>query len=524
MRLRRLFAPLLAGALTLTAAASAKARPPLAFAAAAAVSAISALRRRKRAPPASPLDDPLFTFPEGSPFAVRDMLRSVQVKGITGSGKTSGSIEFLLDAIVAHPRSTIFAIAQKPEDEATLRRIFRRHGREKSLLVVKPGGPKCNLVDSLVQAGGDARAITELITTLGESLDAATAGGRENDQYWRQLERRIIFSAVEAVRQGAGRVTIPDLLEFITTAPYSTATLSDPGLRAAFEQKFHYRTMQAAAARPKTTIEQNDWEVVLAFWSNEFIHMDEKPRSSGLSGVMNTMHAGCTGLARELTGTTSDFTPAAIDNGASILVQMPVAQYGPTGRYVAGGLMHLLQRHVLARRWEPGGYFNVLVCDEFQESVTEECGRYIAMCRSHGGCMLTATQTVHSEYGRMPGHAGHHKADALRSNYGLHIFHLVDPDTAEAASKLLGQRLQVTYSGGSPDCSDAWELMTGRARPHINYTEHWLPVLQPSAFYTNVRTGGPANRFLVDAVAVRPGEPFRDGELYQRMTFQQDKR
>src|SRR4051812_4078228 len=64
------------------------------------------------------LDDVLFSWPDKTPFTVRDMLRAVEIKGTTGSGKSSGSGKFFTEAIVKHPRSSCLIIAQKPEDKA----------------------------------------------------------------------------------------------------------------------------------------------------------------------------------------------------------------------------------------------------------------------------------------------------------------------------------------------------------------------------------------------------------------------
>jgi len=48
-----------------------------------------------------PLDDVLFKWPTKDPSTLRHMLRSVEVKGITGSGKSSGSGKFFTEAIVS---------------------------------------------------------------------------------------------------------------------------------------------------------------------------------------------------------------------------------------------------------------------------------------------------------------------------------------------------------------------------------------------------------------------------------------
>src|SRR5262245_38073285 len=96
-----------------------------------------------------PLDDVLFRWPTGDPWTVRDLLGGgAQVKGATGSGKTSGSGNFLLDRIVAHPRSTVMIVGQKPDDLDNARAIFARHGKLDRLIVIEEGGShKCNFFD-----------------------------------------------------------------------------------------------------------------------------------------------------------------------------------------------------------------------------------------------------------------------------------------------------------------------------------------------------------------------------------------
>ena len=389
------------------------------------------------------LDAVLMRWPTDDPFTVRQMLRSCEVKGITGSGKSSGSGKALTEAIVRHPRSTCFIIAQKPEDKPFYQDIFRRRG--KKLVVIEEGSKwRCNSLDAQIKAGADTREIVEYLSTLGEALDGGSASARMNEQFWRKLEERITFGAIEAVRLGAEAVSAINLQKFLSTAAYKPEQCQDPHWR----EKFHSQTMEAAHKRQKTDIEQYDFAVISDLWINEFPNMDDKPRSSGLAGVMNTLSTFNTGLVRLMCATETNITPAVLDEGVSILINFPFANYGPTGRFIAGDWKYRVQKHILRRKWKPGGFWNVMILDEYQESATEFDPRYLAMCRSHGGCMLCLTQTIHSEYGSIGGQ-GHHKADQLLSNFGLHIFHTVDPHTAAYASKLLGQRRE-TFINTSP--------------------------------------------------------------------------
>ena len=465
----------------------------------------------------SPLDRPLLTWPDGSPLTVGHLLRSIEVKGITGSGKSSGSGARLMQAIVSCSRSTMLIIAQKPEERDEVARLFKKY--RKPLIVIEEGGKeRMNFLEVERAAGADTRQMTELLMTLGEVLDGGN--GRSSDPFWKKLEERILYNALEALRLGTGRVTAADLLEFITSAPYSSAQIKDDEWR----KGFHFRVMDAAFKKTKTTIEERDFRLASAFWSSEFPQMDDKPRSSGLAGVFNTVHTFNTGLVSEICSTKTTVSPQVFEKGASILVNFPFAQYGPSGRFIAGGIKYLAQKHILRRKWNPKGYFNVLHCDEFQECVTEFDSRYLAQCRSHGGSMLTLTQTVHSEYSGMGGGgASRHKVDALSSNYGTHVYHLCDPATAEKASGLLGQRLEAVVNMSTGD-SDAYDLLFGSRPYKPNVQRSYQPILQPGVLMGALRTGGARSGGIVDGLVIRPGEPFRSGENFQWVAFKQPRR
>ena len=122
-----------------------------------------------------PLDDVMFHWPAAKdPFTLRQMLRSVEIKGITGSGKSSGSGKLFTEAIVRHPRSTCLIVAQKAEDKQFYQAIFERY--KKRLVVMEEGSKwRCNFLDTELRAGSDTRGMVEFLWTLGEALDGGHA-------------------------------------------------------------------------------------------------------------------------------------------------------------------------------------------------------------------------------------------------------------------------------------------------------------------------------------------------------------
>ncbi|MFN4261932.1 MAG: TraM recognition domain-containing protein [Gemmataceae bacterium] len=92
---------------------------------------------------------------------------------------------------------------------------------------------------------------------------------------------------------------------------------------------------------------------------------------------------------------------------------------------------------------------NVIWCDEAQQFVNSHDAHYLAQCRSHKGCMLFLTQSLHSYYSALKGETGRHQADALLTKFHHKLFHaLGDEQTAAWASGLIGKSLQ-TFVGGS---------------------------------------------------------------------------
>jgi hypothetical protein len=116
----------------------------------------------------------------------------------------------------------------------------------------------------------------------------------------------------------------------------------------------------------------------------------------------------------------------------------------------------------------------------------------MAQCRSHRGCMVYLTQSLHSYYSALKGESGRHQADALLSNFHHKLFHaLGDVQTAEWASSLIGKSLQTFVGGSSHDEGDMFDTMFGRTNYSGNFSEHYEQILQNNAFLSGLRTGEP---------------------------------
>ena len=272
----------------------------------------------------------------------------------------------------------------------------------------------------------------------------------------------------------------------------------------------------------KSAIEGHDYQLAADYWLAEFPQMADKTRSSILAGVMGVLHIFNTGIVRELVSTTTTVAPSDMFDGKWVLVNLSPAVWGDIGKFINAGWKYVTQRANLRRHVGPGSRINVIWCDEAQQFVNSFDAHYLAQCRSHMGCMVYLTQSLHSYYSALKGEAGRHQADALLSNFHHKLFHaLGDVQTAEWAASLVGRSLQTFIGGSSQNDGDMFDSMFGANKYTGNFSEQYEQILQNNAFLTGLRTGGPENRFLADAILIRSGMPFSNGASFLHCTFSQ---
>ena len=149
---------------------------------------------------------------------------------------------------------------------------------------------------------------------------------------------------------------------------------------------------------------------------------------------MGILHVFNTGVVRELVSTTTNVTPDDMFRGKWVLMDMSPAEWGDIGKFISSGWKYLTQRAVLRRHATDGDAIHVIWCDEAQQFVNSHDAHYLAQCRSHKGCMVYLTQSLHSYYSAMQGEKGRHHADALLTNFHHKVFHaLGDEQTGDWA-------------------------------------------------------------------------------------------
>ena len=336
-------------------------------------------------------------------------------------------------------------LASKPgEDRNFWQGIFAECGRADAFIVVAPDQPhRFNWLD------WEAQERCRLPRDCQPHHDGR--GNTETRRRRRQGSRpffpiateRVIQMAVEPLRLATGHVDAFDLQRFINGMVLTPEQLTSPQWRS----EFHCKTLEAAYLGAKSEIEKADMEQCLEAWLNEYVHLNDRTRSSIFTQVNQTLAAFTGGIVRSMVSGKTNISPAAIEDGYWILVDMPASRWArPVNSSTRCGSWRL-QRHVLRRVARPDSRIIVEWVDEFQNHLNSFDPKYLAECRSHLGCMVVLTQSLHSYYAALSSGRAEHMANALLTNLRTASAVCWETPKAQWASDLCGKSRQILISG-----------------------------------------------------------------------------
>jgi hypothetical protein len=468
------------------------------------------------------LEQVLFQWDSSSrdSFTLRDLMNSLAVFGRTGSGKSSGSGAALMRSIVNYPGSALLICAAKPEERDDVCRIYKQAGRLDRLIEFTPGGSEhCNFLDTIAKTGGGAREVAKFMGMVRETLRSGDAKGGEGDKFFEDEGNRAIYNATVVTSLASGEVTAHGLQMFLGGMAQAATQIQDPQWR----KGYHCQTIKRAVAAPKSAIEEHDLGIAVEYFLGEMPSLNDRTRSSIMTGVYGLLHLFNSGIVREMCSGKSTFTPADLLHGYSVLCNMPASVYGDQGTLVNVGLKYLVQRAVLKRHARAGDPVIGIWADEAQQVICPSFdAHYLAQCRSHRAFMVYLTQSMSGYYSAMR-QAGKHQAEALLANFGHVIFHACDPVTAEWAVSKLGKTLTTFIGGSFAPQADVYDELFGQPKFSGSFSESYSEILQPHVFMNDMRTGGPGCDYCVDSFVVRSGIPFANGQSWKPVTWRQQR-
>ena len=475
---------------------------------------------------ADPLDRPLLRWSKRDALTSRMFLTGgISILGRSSSGKSRASGRYIAYSLILPSRkkgslkpSGGIIFADKVESLSSWRQLFAAAGRSEDLVEFSPHSHiRLNFLDYAFQLNDDPRTLVEFLQILSRGAkgkDRRDSG--EHGSFWKNSEERLLYNAIVVLLLARnGKLTAQDLQQFVTTSASSPDQLKDLNWVAGF----HSQMLEAAHQADKTPLQQDELNQAIAYWLGEAPAMAPATRSGIFAGVLNTLHVFNTGLVKSLVCGDSNFDLQQTLQGKYLYVNFPPSHYGVTFTFLYSGLKYLMQRTVLQRHVQADDGLHVIWVDEAAQHSNEFDILYLQECRSRRGGMVYLSQGVKSYHAAFGGQSGADQANALLNCFGSWVVHACDPDTAEAASRRLGKRRETFFSSSlSADEYEFHGFFPDRTLTH-NYSQSYEPILQEQVFMGGLRTGGPANRHCSDAIILKLGEPFANGENWLLCSF-----
>ncbi len=478
--------------------------------------------RRLQRRPRDSLDQALLNWSEHDVLNMRTLLDGgCLVLGRSGSGKTSSSGKALGHAIVKYPGSGGLILGASPTDLEMWKAILAAEGRLDDLICF---GPKhkhqFNVIDYLMRLGYDSREIAKAIITIGESLDNddSRTGGGDTDKFWPIQSKITIETGVEILKQTDRRVHLPSLQKFIITAAQSSAALKTEE----FKTNFHGQCFAKLFDKERTRIEEHEFERAWNRWIVQWPEMNTRTRTSIEAGVTGILDVFSQGIVRSLICEETTITPAAMDEGKWLFGDMSVGQYGSSGAFVLNALKYATQCHVRSRM--PGQWKNVIGiwADEAAKIVNSQDSFYLTESRKYGGFTVFLAQSMQSFHAALAGERGRSQAEVLLGSFSTKVAHAIgDPGTAEWLSSILGNEVKLRLNVTAPDEKPMGEEIFSSGGGNAGWGEQVEPCLEPRHFMHGLKTGGKLNGNIAEAIVLRSGQLFSNGQSYLRVAFQQ---
>ncbi len=466
-------------------------------------------------PSAFDLDTPLLNLSAEDPWRYRDACEGCHIFGGTGSGKTSGSGAAIASAFLRHGFGGLVLTA-KPDDRQDWQQYAAATGRSEQLIVIGPDQPwRFNFLDYELRRPGAGAGLTEnmvqLFVNVLEIAERKSGGGGGNEQFWQRAMKQLLRNTIDLLKIARGTLTLADIAEVISTAPQSHEETESE----AWQDGLCFTLIYEANAKELTDQQQADFEITARYWLTEFPGLAEKTRSVVVSTFTSMADCFLRGELRELFCTSTNVVPEMTQQGAVIVVDLPVKQYAELGQY-AQVLVKLLWQRATERRdvkANPRPVF--LWADEAQFFANPYDAEFQTTARSSRACTVYLSQNMPNYYAAFPGEQGKAQVDSLMGNLGTQFYHA---NSEASTNEWAADKIAKTWQAKA-NVSASAQAGGGSASHGATESLEWQ--ITPVEF-TRLRRGGPANDLCVDAIVFQGGRMFEaTGANYLRLTFKQ---
>jgi NAD(P)-dependent dehydrogenase (short-subunit alcohol dehydrogenase family) len=477
-------------------------------------------------------DEVLLRWGKRDVFTLGDAWEGVFVAGATGSGKSSGSGAHLARAYLKAGMGGLVLTAKKGEREQWEAYCRATH-RSGDLRVVVPGGRyRFNFLDFELRRPGAGAGHTEnLVHLFAEVLQLAERGsgngGRDEEGYWRRACQQLMRNAIDLLVIATGGLSVAELYRLVVSAPADMEQMRSAEWR---QTSFCFSCLRQADESHKSAQQEHDFEIVTDFFLIEWPQLSEKTRSVILSTFTSTIDVIHRGVLSQLFCADTTLTPEAIEEGAVVVIDLPVKEFGLVGQFAQVLWKSAFQRSIERRDMRQNARSVFLFADEAQYFITSPGDhQFQTTCRAARVATVLLTQSIGNLRAALGGSdQGEAETDSLLGNLNTKCLHANgDPVTNEWAASLIGRSRQFLVNASSQQQPQGllaqWAGLRSLPATSAGISEQVDFEVQPKRF-TTLRRGGPANGKLVDGIVFQGGKRFRaNGKTWLPVTFQQQK-
>jgi len=475
-----------------------------------------------RPPPRRTLDEldrPLLYFSPTDPWTVRHSFEGVSVMGATGSGKTTGAGATLARAFLRHGYGGV-VLTVKPDERRLWENYARETGRSDSLIIVSPAERwRFNIVEFEAHRPGRGGGMTENLTRLfSEAMEVAERRSAEREDFWSRASRQLLRNSIDLLSLSGKRVTLADIYQVIITAPDDPEQLRSADFQA---HSVCLRCLREGERRPRTPEQQQDWRITSDFWQREFLHLSSRTRSCVVSTVTTLIDPLQRGLTHTLFGTTTNFVPEVVHEGAIVILDLPVAEFGSAGQLAQILFKFIWQKSTERRDVSRHGKPVFLWADEAQYFATSHDAIFQSTARSARTATVYLTQNLPGYLATIgAGGNGQPAVHALMGNLATKIFHAnTCPQTNLWAAETIARHWQFRGNSGTSTSED--DRSGSRVSRSVGATDTLNFQVEPHEF-TLLRKGGSENDLCVDAFVFQAGRIWNSTQQnHVKVTFRQ---
>lgn len=261
--------------------------------------------------------------------------------------------------------------------------------------------------------------------------------------------------------------------------------------------------------------QQQDLESVKDYWTIDFAGLNDKTRSIITFSFTGLADVFLRGDLRELFTTSTNIFPEFTHNGAVILLDLPVHEYGKTGQFVQSIFKYVWQKATERRAKTENMTPVFLWADEAQFFINSHDVKFQTTARSSRACTVYLTQNLPNYINAL----GDNLTYSLLGNLQTKIFHQnSETKTNQYASEIIGKNWQDVLTTSSNKNHDK-DLTSNRGTSFNEQVQYQILPIE----FTKLAKGGFENNLLVEGVVFQGGRIWQaSGYNFLKVLFEQN--